>query len=302
MASLPSFSAQARTTIKPFGQTFYVSEPKGIFVTRIDVFFKTVSTAQGVELQIRTTENGIPTPNRLQYGRKVVLPADTYSASDAAAFGDIRQGDTIITSSSDASSATSFIFDTPVFLAPYKLYAFTVAPIGGTPEYSVWTAVVGSQDIATGTPISDNNNTGDLFLSSNDLTWDPIINEDMKFNIYVANFTATSGNAYFTSSNVEWVAVRNVLASFIPQEKVVFGNIYYNLAALTLTGNSGAFNTGDTVWQNTGSANVSGVIYSNTTGIYVQNVSGSFAVTSNATTIITDSTTSSTAKIGRAHV
>jgi len=291
MASLPSFSSQARTTIKPIGQTFYVSEPKGIFVTRIDVFFKTISSAQGIELQIRTTENGIPTPNRLQYGRKVIQPTDTYSASDAAAFGDITQGDTIITKSSDASSATSFIFDTPVFLAPYKLYAFTVAPIGGTPEYSVWTAVVGSQDIATGTPISDNNNTGDLFLSSNDLTWDPIINEDMKFNIYTANFTATSGNAYFNSGSVEFIAAKNVLASFIPQEKVVFSNNYYNLAYLTLTGvANGTFNTGSLVWQNTGTANVSGVIYSNTTGIYVQNTNGRFIATANNDTKINANT------------
>ena len=59
--------------MKPIGQTFYVNEPAsgvpGVFITMVDVFFNAVSSAHGISLEVRTTDNGVPTPNRLPFGR-----------------------------------------------------------------------------------------------------------------------------------------------------------------------------------------------------------------------------------------
>ena len=66
--------------MKPIGQTFYVNQPgngiPGVFVTKVDLYFKKVSSIYGIELQIRTTDNGVPTVERLPFASKFLFPTD----------------------------------------------------------------------------------------------------------------------------------------------------------------------------------------------------------------------------------
>lgn len=271
--------------MKPIGQTFFVNEPlppaggPGIFVTRIDVYFQTVSSVYGIEMQIRTTENGYPTSNRLPFASKILLPSDTIDGKPA------------IVSSADASKPTSFIFDTPIFLQSNKSYAFVLAPLGGNPEYNVWTAQIGQKDATTGAQIFTNNDSGDLFLSSNDIDWTPIINEDMKYTIYCANFTSTSGTAYFHTPDEEWVVFKDNTADFQIREPLVFGNGYFNYSLLSVAATSGTISVGDTVYQNTGSANVSGIVYfANSSVVKISNATGVFSITSAGSPLLYDAT------------
>lgn len=279
--------------MKPIGQTFFINEPlpplgaPGVFVTRIDVYFQSVSNNYGIEMQIRTTDNGFPTDNRLPFASKVLLPEDTWPNSQP-----------IIVSSTDASKPTSFIFDTPVFLQSNKPYAFVLAPLGGNPEYNVWTAAMSGRDVTSGGQIFKNNDSGTLFLSSNDRDWTPIINEDMKYKIYTANFTSTSGTAYFNTPDEEWFAYKDNTGDFLVREKLVFGNGYFDISVLNISGVSGTFTSGDTVYQTVGSANVSGILYSaNSTVLKIANATGAFSVTTLGTPLIFDATSGANASV-----
>ena len=70
--------------MKPIGQTFYVNAPAtgipGVYITKVDVFFKKVSSVYGIECQIRTTLNGVPTNERLPFGSKILFPNTIYNS------------------------------------------------------------------------------------------------------------------------------------------------------------------------------------------------------------------------------
>ena len=258
--------------MKPIGQTFFVNEPPpptgaaGIFLTRVDIYFKNVSSTYGIEMHIRTTENGVPTANRLPFGRKVIQVTDTIGGSP------------VIQASNDASVATPFIFDTPVFLESGKSYAFVVAPVGGTPDYEVWTGQISQNDVTTNAPIFTNNGSGDLFLSSNDIDWLPVINEDIKYILYAANFTSSQGKVNFITPAEDRIYARGIVGGFLAKERIYFSNNIFNICVANITSLSGSFSAGDTVYQNTATSNVSGILYgSNSTVLKIKNTTGSFA-------------------------
>ena len=270
--------------MKPIAQTFYINEPPppagaaGVFITAIEVYFKSVSSKFGIELQIRETENGVPTSSRLPFASKILFPTNTNTP----------------VASDDASVATKFEFNTPVFVEAAKSYAFLLIPIGGNPDYTVWTAAIGENDVSTNTPIYTNNDTGDLFLSSNDLSWNPIINEDIKFNLYIANFTSSTGSAIFKSPAADRLTYKNKSGTLITNERIAIGNRYLNNAVLNITGINGTFNVGDTVYQITETANVTGTVYaSNSTTIKISDVSDRFVTTNT----INDTTSSANATV-----
>ena len=302
---------------KPIGQTFFVSDAPGgaagAYITAVDIYFKSVSTKYGIELQIRSTENGYPTPNRLPFGSSVVLPTDRWSDTKYIEFSQYGRngfypetyplgrglgGDDlyppVLVASDDASQKTSFIFDTPVYVETGKAYAIVLIPVGGNPDFEVWTAKIGDQDVThPQVSIYNNNDVGDLFISSNDITWAPILNEDMKFLIYCAKFTSNYGAAYFWSPEEERIYFEDKNGKFLTRENLAFGNGYVNNCVLTVGSVSGTFNVGDTVWQNISGANVVGKIYSwSSPTMKLSNTSGNFTAGA-----LYDTQTSATATI-----
>jgi hypothetical protein len=265
--------------MKPIGQTFFVNEPTdgaaGVYIKQIDIYFAKVSPTYGVTLQLRETENGVPTSSTLAFGSKTLFPYAASPPGDVVTTSDITQAPV---ASADASIPTSFIFDTPVFAQSGKSYAFAIIPVGGNPDYQVWTASIGGTDVSTNVPIYRNNSSGDLFLSSNDITWDPVITEDIKYTIYIANFTSLSGTAKFITPDEDWFKLKNATSSFTVRELLVFSNGYNNTASLSVSSIAGSFNIGDTVWQNNGSVNSTALVYfSNSSMINVNTVAGSFS-------------------------
>lgn len=251
--------------MKPISQTFILQEPtsgpESVFITAVDLYFNTKSVIYGIELQIRTTNNGFPTQYNLPYASKILVPSQ-------------------VNISSDGSVPTTFTFDTPVITATNQQLALVVIPVGGNPDYTIWTAALGDTDVVSGNPIFTNNQLGNLFISSNDLNFTPIQNESMKYNLYTAVFTSTSGTAVFKNSNTDYFLVRNKIGNFSYGEQVVMSNNIMNISALTIT----AANTlviGETVVQpstaNTLTATATGVVYfANTSRILVSNTVGVF--------------------------
>lgn len=209
-----------QTTIvrDPMSQSFYIDEvnyPYGVFVSKIDVYFKTKSSNSStkVYMQIREMENGFPT-------RKAIGDSTTY----------VEAGN--ITVSNDGTSATTFTFDSPIFLLPGVDYCFSIIPEGNVDDFEVWVAELGALDISSGDlqkRIEKQPAAGILFTSSNDFAWSVRQNQDVKYKIYVAKFTpGTSGVVTLDNKSV---AADKTYSAFVP-----------NIAALTPDKTGIAFN------------------------------------------------------------
>ena len=170
----------------PLAQSFNVgggpksADVDGRFVTSIDVFFSAKDATLPCQVEIRNMINGYPGRKILPFGKKILYPSD-------------------INTSTDASTATTFTFDSPVFLQPDTEYCFVL--FSHSPEYKVWISRMGENDIGDTRIISEQPHIGVLFKSSNNLTWNASQLEDLKFNLKVANFDTTAAGGTLTLVN-----------------------------------------------------------------------------------------------------
>ena len=168
----------------PLAQSFLIEESGGCFISKIDVFFNTKDTALPVTMQIREMVNGYPSPTIL---------------------GTVNLDPSNVNISDDALTATTFVFETPVYLLERKEYCFAL--LTSSVEYKVWLSEMGKDDL-TGERISKQPYAGVLFKSQNASTWTTAEMQDMKFKIYRAKFDInetpsitmnvdTSGNLFY---------------------------------------------------------------------------------------------------------
>jgi len=256
--------------MKPIAQTFIINEPstgvEAVFLTKLDLYFKSKSTTFGIEVQIRETNNGFPTNNVVPYGSKIIESSS-------------------VTVSDNASLASTFEFDTPVMLRTNEQYAIVIVPIAGNPDYNIWIGSLGGNDVSSNSPIFSSNQLGSLFISSNDLNFTPIQSESIKYTIYIANFTSTTATAVFNNGLTDHLVVTNKIGDFLKQEKLVVSNNYMRNASLTISG-ANTFTVGEKVFQPLGTsvANLSvataygTVYYANTTKVLLSNTYGSFDI------------------------
>ena len=252
--------------MKPIAQTFYINEPQngvaGVYLTAVELYFKSKNPTLGVQVQIRQTDNGNPTSFVMPFA-DITLPASSVNVSD------------------DASVATKFTFVAPVFLQNLTSYAIIIVPVGGNPDYQIWTSELapGTLDVTTNTPIKTNNDTGTLFISSNDIQFTAIQTEDIKFNLYIAKFKSTSGQAVFTSIRSDYIRGKDKIRNFYPREIVVVSNNAYSLTKLSITANTGAFYEGEKLYQSNSTVNAiaTGIVFSaNQTCIKLTNTVGTW--------------------------
>lgn len=175
-----NYSASAPNRTDPLAQSFYIDPtgyPQGMFVTSIGVYFKTVDHAAPVTLEIREMNNGLPSSKILPRAH-VVVPGYATQASK------------------NASVATIFRFRQPIYLKPSKDYCFVLK--SSSLGYNAWTSIVGQIDVKTGKVIDAQPFSGVLFKSENNYTWVPSPLEDLKFDLYKANFdTSVTGQLTF---------------------------------------------------------------------------------------------------------
>ncbi len=164
-------------TVDPLAETFIVSADKtnGCFVTSVDLYFSSINTSETlpVYVQITDTVNGYPGTNVLFNAVATMYPSQ-------------------INVSSDASLATRFYFQGPVFLQPGVEYALKV--LSNSQSYNVYIAQMG--DIALNKPttaISGQPYSGSFFTSQNNSTWTANQNQDLMFQLNCAQFTSTTG-------------------------------------------------------------------------------------------------------------
>ena len=169
----------------PIAQVFEVSSPSGIFITSIDLYFAEKSTDNlSITLDIRTIKNGLPTSIPVPFSKKTLIPNE-------------------ISVSTDSSSATTFTFDSPVFLESNKLYAFTL--YSDSENYKVYCSnlsTTSSADLITGSIVNKVSSVGNLYQSSN-ITPQSNNSLNLKFNIKKAKFVKQSGSLTFYNPNLD---------------------------------------------------------------------------------------------------
>ena len=166
----------------PICQSFLVDQTDGIFVTSVDLFFESKSATLPATLQIRTMVNGYPTTEVLPFAQVAVASSD-------------------ITTSTDASEATTFTFPSPVFLSNNTEYS--ICAIANSDEFRIYTAKMGQTTLDGARLISQQPYLGSMFKSQNSSTWTAEQNEDVKFNINRAKFTTdTDGTVYLVNDEV----------------------------------------------------------------------------------------------------
>src|SRR5210317_554903 len=97
-----------KTNKNPLAQSFYVDEPTGIYITKVDLYFAERDTNFAVSLQIRPMINGYPSSSEILPSSTVVIPGN------------------LVNTSSDASTPTSFEFDEPLYLKGLIDYALVI--------------------------------------------------------------------------------------------------------------------------------------------------------------------------------
>ena len=186
----------------PLAQTFTVQREGGMFVTKADVFCQAKSATQPLVVRIRTVLNGYPTSKIIPLSEAVIQPED-------------------VQISEDGSLPTTAVFPAPVYLEPdteYALETFCEAP-----EYTLWVAELGKLDVIGNRTISEQPTLGSLFKSQNGTTWNASQYEDLKFNLYYAEFDkTTNGVVYFNNAelgkgnNGIHNLIRNPIETFAP--------------------------------------------------------------------------------------
>jgi len=159
----------------PIAQSFFVSEPHGLFLTKIGLFFKSTFTATvnsqiPVSLHIRPMRDGVPVDTQIVPGSVV------YKAYNQ------------VNTSNDATSETQFVFDEPIYLSAFTDYAMCV--YAESPEYEIWISQLDETILGSSSAtVNRNPSVGSLFYSQNGATFTPEQTQDLKFKLYRAKFT-----------------------------------------------------------------------------------------------------------------
>jgi hypothetical protein len=193
--TVASTSFKDRTVVQtrwvdPLAQSFEVPDEKGIFITKVDVYFKTKDTKNlPITMQVRTMQTGLPTQEILPFGEVILDPSQ-------------------VILSDDASKPTTFTFPSPVYCETSKSYCIVL--LSASDEYRVFISRMGEEDVSTTNKIesekiivSQQPLLGSLFKSQNGATWDPSQLEDLKLTIYRANFYNGSSTVRFYNPNLD---------------------------------------------------------------------------------------------------
>jgi len=165
-------------------------DENGAFLTAVDLFFANKdSNNNPVRIEIRTVELG--TPTRVVIGNPVTLRPDD------------------VTISTTGEIATKVTFDYPIYLSPGNEYAIVIIS-EASDQYELWTAQMGEKTKNTQSlPGAESVRytkqfaLGSLFKSQNGSIWTANQYQDLKFKLYKAQFTSSTGTAFFYNPTLD---------------------------------------------------------------------------------------------------
>ena len=166
----------------PLAQSFLVESKGGAFLTSAELFFNTKDQRIPVSIQVREMANGYPTTKVLAFSDVTLLPSQ-------------------INLSENGTVSTKFSFPSPIYVTENREYCLVV--LSDSNEYKLWISRMGEDDVTNDRTISEQPYAGVLFKSQNASTWTADQYEDLKFNLYKAEFAkSTTGTAVFNNSEL----------------------------------------------------------------------------------------------------
>ena len=164
--------SEITTWVDPLAETILIDRQGGMFAKSVDLFFKKKDASIPVRVTIRTTRNGTPTQRIVPGADKIVYPDD-------------------VNLSDNASVATNFAFDYPIYLAQDTEYAIVIT--SQCDNYEVAVAEMGQLDLTNTDELISKQPYGGVFFSSqNASTWTPEQSRDLKFKLNRCSFNTTS--------------------------------------------------------------------------------------------------------------
>ena len=149
-----------------------IDDAGGVFLTSMDLYFSSKDDNIPVTVQIREVVNGYPGKRIVPFSEKTLNPS-------------------AVSTSTDATTATTFTFDSPVYLQENTEYCFVV--MSNCNNYNCYVGRLGERVIGSDRTISQQPYAGVMFKSQNGSTWTAEQNEDIKFKIKRAEFENVTG-------------------------------------------------------------------------------------------------------------
>jgi hypothetical protein len=174
--------------VDPLAQTFLIDDTGGVFVTSLDIYFASKDSNIPVTLQIREVVNGYPGKTILPFSEKTLNPSS-------------------VNISDNATTATTFTFDSPVYLQENTEYCFVL--LANSNNYTAYVARLGETVIGSDRTISQQPYAGVLFKSQNGSTWTAEQNEDIKFKMKRAEFSNVTGTLTLTNDALPTRTLKN---------------------------------------------------------------------------------------------
>jgi hypothetical protein len=138
---------------QPIAQSFFIDEPNGIYVTKVDLFFATKDESLPVQIQLRPIVNGLPSDTEIIPGSQVVVAASSINV-------DLVGPDL---------TSTSFTFQEPIFLKGLEDYALVVT--ADSKDYQIYIAEINEFTYgSTERRVNKQPTSGSLFYSQNGVT------------------------------------------------------------------------------------------------------------------------------------
>ena len=157
--------------VDQLSQSFTVTEQYGVYVTKIGLYFQSVSSTFPISLHLRTGSG--------------ILATTVKTASEMSS-----------AASTTAATETTFLFDEPMFL-PQGMFNFSLES-NDKGEYNIWHAKLGDFKLGTTQErVIKDLAPGIMFPPSAGSTQRRDPDSDIKFKIYRASFSANSGTAVF---------------------------------------------------------------------------------------------------------
>lgn len=153
--------------LEHLAQSFIVEENS--ILTKLNLYFSAKDQVLPLYLHIVKNENGLPGSVKIPFSEKYVYPSD------------VTVG--------DGSDETTVTFESPVYLesGEYSLCLGT-----SSNKYKVYCSEVGAIDDLSDNVINEQPYVGVLYKSENSKLWQPVLDEDLKFDLYRAVFDTSS--------------------------------------------------------------------------------------------------------------
>jgi hypothetical protein len=165
----------------PLAQTFAIGGSP-VYLSKVDLYFYSKDEVLPMFVEIRPLVAGIPSQTVVPFSRVVVQPSQ-------------------ISTSDDGQTATTVYFDGLVYLEPGQ---YAIVLLTSSINYSVWISQIGETDVYTNRVISEQPFVGVLYKSQNAVSWTPDQLQDLKFKLYNAEFTSTSGTVDLVVNPAEY--------------------------------------------------------------------------------------------------